>query len=297
MSDKPPFTQKHQTAYHEAGHAVIAWLCNHEVISVTIRPDEEAGSLGTMRHDENSLSELFAPFKLTKNPNAPGAWLFRTSDTTGRPLTNKEQRWETLSEEFLEIEPLERDLLVAAAGEQAERKLGTVPVEPRHTNAIGGVIDFQTPEPTSDFNGDVTGQYGGLGMTSFLGNIGAGTKDGKVGFNLGIARTAFTEGIDGEDDADNSSVRGRIDFNPLNKTNISGRIYASDAFVRLNLTPDTMGTLPGITQIIDANRGVNFVPDANDPDNLQRSDFFSGQIALTQIINSQLVFKAGYASA
>ncbi len=133
MSDKPPFTQKHQTAYHEAGHAVIAWLCNHEVISVTIRPDEEAGSLGTMRHDENSLSDLFAPFKLGKNPNAPGEWLFRNSDTTGRPLTNKEQRWMTLSEEFLEIEPLERDLLVAAAGEQAERKLGTVPVEPRQS--------------------------------------------------------------------------------------------------------------------------------------------------------------------
>ena len=162
------------------------------------------------------------------------------------------------------------------------------------TNAIGGVIDFKTPEPTSTFNGNVLGEYGGLGMIRFLGNVGAGTKDGKAGFNLGVTRTAFTEGIDGDDDADNTSVRGRVDFNPLDKTNISGRIYVSDAFVRLNASPDTFGALPGITQIINANQGVNFVFDANDPDNLQRSDFFSGQIALTQIINSKLVFKAGY---
>ena len=162
------------------------------------------------------------------------------------------------------------------------------------TNAIGGVVDFQTPKTKSNFNGGVIGEYGGLGLKRVRGNVGDGTKDGKFGYNLGVSRIVYSEGIDGEDDAHNTNFQGRIDYNPFSKTNISGRVFASDAFVRLNGNPDTVGTLPGITQIIDANRGVNFSVDANDPDNFQRSDFFSGQVSLTQIINPKLVFKAGY---
>ncbi len=161
------------------------------------------------------------------------------------------------------------------------------------TNAIGGVIDFQTPDPQREFNGSFLGEYGGFGMTRFRGDVGAGTDDGKVAFTTGFSKTKFTEGIDGEDDADNTNFQGRIDFNPFESTNISGRVYLSDAFVRLNSNPDTLGNLP-VGQIIDANVGQNFTTDINDPDNFQRSDFFSGQIALTQIINPQAIFSATY---
>lgn len=161
------------------------------------------------------------------------------------------------------------------------------------TNAIGGVIDFQTPTPRKEFNGSFASEYGGLGLTRFRGDVGSGTSDGKLAFTTGFSKTRFTRGIDGDDDADNLNLQGRVDYNPLENTNISGRLYFSDAFVRLNGSPDTFGTLPG-GQIIDANEGVNFVADQNDPDNFQRSDFFSGQLALTQIINSKAVFSASY---
>ena len=46
--------------------------------------------------------------------------------------------------------------------------------------------------------------------------------------------------------------------------------------------------------IIDADPGVNFVFDANDPDSVQKSNFFSGQGVLTQIINPDLVFQGSY---
>ncbi len=88
----------------------------------------------------------------------------------------------------------------------------------------------------------------------------------------------------------------------------------SDAFVRLNSSPDTIGNLPASSAtIINAvplsrdllrryERGeaitnfgnANFIPDANDADNFQKSQFFTGQVALTQVINSQLVFQASY---
>ena len=163
------------------------------------------------------------------------------------------------------------------------------------TNAIGGTIDFQTTRPTSGFHGSILGEGGNLGFGRFRGNTSYGTDDGKFGFNFGVSRTVFTEGIDREDDANNTNIQMRIEYNPFSKTNISARFFISDAYVRLNSNPDTFGILPLINAtILNANQGVNFVFDANDPDNFQKSKFFNGQVVLTQIINNDLVFQGLY---
>ena len=168
------------------------------------------------------------------------------------------------------------------------------------TNAIGGAIDFQTPEPQSGLHGNISGAFGGLGLGRFRGNLSDGTRDGKFGFNLGVSRTVYTKGIDGEDDAHNTNFQSRIEYNPVREkigygTNISARFFVSDAYVRLNNSPDTFGTLPSNTAtIIDAQQGVNFVFDQNDPDNFQKSKFFNGQIVLTHIFNPGLIFQGYY---
>ncbi len=163
------------------------------------------------------------------------------------------------------------------------------------TNAIGGVIDFQTPKPQSGFHGQIGGAVGGLGLGRFRGNVSDGTNDGKFGFNLGVSRTVYTKGIDGEDDAHNTNSQSRIEYNPFEKTNISARFFVSDAYVRLNSSPDTLGNPPASNAaIIDANQGVNFVFDVNDPDNNQKSKFFNGQLVLTQVFNDKLVFQGYY---
>lgn len=182
------------------------------------------------------------------------------------------------------------------------------------TNAIGGTVDFQTPKPESGLHGNISGAFGGLGLGRFRGNLSNATQDGKFGFNLGVSRTAYTKGIDDDDNANNTNFQSRIEYNPFEKTNISARFFVSDAFVRLNSSPDTIGNLPASNAtIINAvplsrdllrryERGetvtnfgnANFIPDANDADNFQKSQFFSGQVALTQVINSRLVFQANY---
>lgn len=163
------------------------------------------------------------------------------------------------------------------------------------TNAIGGTIDFQTPKPQTGWHGNLSGAFGGLGLGRFRGNTSYGTNDGKFGFNVGISRTAYAEGIDDEDDANNTNFQSRIEINPFKNTNISARFFVSDAFVRLNSNPDTFGTLPvNNATILNANQGVNFVFDSNDPDNFQKSRFFNGQLVLTQIINKNLVFQGFY---
>jgi len=161
------------------------------------------------------------------------------------------------------------------------------------TNSIGGTIDFQTPKPNNGWHGNLSGAFGGLGLGRFRGNTSYGTE--KFGFNVGFSRTAYTEGIDKEDDANNTNFQSRIEINPFQKTNISARFFVSDAFVRLNSNPDTFGTLPANNAtIINARQGVNFGFDANDPDNFQKSKFFNGQIVLTQIINKNLTFQGFY---
>lgn len=168
------------------------------------------------------------------------------------------------------------------------------------TNAIGGTIDFQTPEPRSGMHGGISGAFGGYGLGRFRGNFSDGTKDGKFAFNLGAARTVYTKGIDGEDDAHNTNFQSRIEWNPFSQkigsgTNISARFFVSDAYVRLNNSPDTFGTLPANNQtIINANQGVNFIFDANDPDNFQKSKFFNGQIVLTHVFNANVIFQGYY---
>jgi iron complex outermembrane receptor protein len=184
------------------------------------------------------------------------------------------------------------------------------------TNAVGGTIDFETPKPPPGFHGQMSGAMGGLGLKRFRGNVSDGTKDGKLGFNLGVSRTVYTEGVDGDDDAHNTNFQNRIEYNPFSRTNLSARFFVSDGFVRLNTSPNTIGTLPvSSAQPVDAiplspaelkryengtptgslNIGnATFIPDADDPDNFQKSQFFSGQFAFNQVINDKFSFQSYY---
>jgi iron complex outermembrane receptor protein len=182
------------------------------------------------------------------------------------------------------------------------------------TNAIGGAIDFLTQRPPNGFHGSLLGELGGLGLKRFRGNFSAGSD--LIGFNFGVSRTVFSEGIDREDDAQNTNVNARVEYNPFAKTNVSARFFFSDADVRLNSSPDTIGTLPAsTTTVIDAvplsiaelnryaggvpvnqlNRGgATFIPDTNDPDSFQKSRFFNAQLVLTQAFSDKLLFQGFY---
>lgn len=163
------------------------------------------------------------------------------------------------------------------------------------TNAIGGAVDFQTPVPNvPGWHGNLSGAFGGLGLGRFRGNISRGMLDDKIGFNAGFSRTAYTKGVDGDDRADNTNLQTRIEFKPTSTTTFSGRIFFSDAYVKLNNSPDTLGTLPSTATVIEAIPNVNFIADANDPDNRQRSKFFSGQFVVNHAFSPGLMFQGYY---
>lgn len=161
------------------------------------------------------------------------------------------------------------------------------------TNAIGGVVDLQTPEPSRGTHGQVGINGGSLGFGRFRGNISHGAQSGKFGIGAGLSHTVYVKGIDGDDRAANTNFQTRIDLKPTRKTTISGRIFLSDANVRLNTDPDTRGILPPVSTIIDARQGVNFTHDADDPDRWQETHAFSGQVRGSYAVNEKF-FISGY---
>lgn len=163
------------------------------------------------------------------------------------------------------------------------------------TNAIGGVISFETPSARRGTHGQVSGNFGGMGFGRFRGTLSRGTSDGKYGFGGGFSRTAYTKGIDGDDNADNTNLQMRTDLRPTKKTTISAAFFFSDAKARLNVGPDAAGTLPATNDvIIDAQPFVNFTPDVDDPDAFQRSRFFSGHANVTQQLGKSVVLSGYY---
>ena len=148
---------------------------------------------------------------------------------------------------------------------------------------------FQTPSARPGVHGQVFGRGGGLGLGRFRGNISYGDPGNKFGVNAALSRTAYTKGIDGEDNAGNTNFQSRFDYKPSSKTDLSARLFVSDANVRLNVSPDTFGILPPAGTIIDAKEGINSSPIKTILMPFRSSRFLSGTIFGNYAITSEFV--------
>ncbi|QQS41293.1 MAG: TonB-dependent receptor [Acidobacteriota bacterium] len=158
------------------------------------------------------------------------------------------------------------------------------------TNAIGGVIDLRTAEPRDGFHGNFATEAGGLGYKRVSGGLNGAT--GKFSAGGNFSRTVVSDGIDGEDDVENDGFLGRADYRPFSGTSFGAKLFLNTARFRLNTNPDTLGDIG--TGIIDARPGVNFIPDANDPDSAQENDLLGFQARLEHVLSQSLVARASY---
>ncbi len=170
------------------------------------------------------------------------------------------------------------------------------------SNAIGGVINLVTDEGGGPVHGNVLAEGGGLGMFRARGQLAGGARNNSIVYSAGFSHLNVTRGVDGQDEARNTSGQGRVLFRLTPTTTLSGRIYAANSRLLLNNSPEGIGTLPA-TGIIEAiplslselrryeagvptsqlNVGAaTFIPSANDPDNLRKASFFSGAVIFTQ---------------
>jgi len=182
------------------------------------------------------------------------------------------------------------------------------------TNAIGGVLNLVTDEGGGPFHGSMLGEGGGLGMFRGRGQFAGGSRNNSIVYSAGFSHLNVTRGVDGDDEARNTSGQGRVLFRLTPTMTLSGRIYAANSRLQLNNSPQTIGTLPatGIieaiplspTELLRFEAGVptsqlnvgaaTFIPAANDPDNLRKADFFSGAVTFTQRPTEKFGYSISY---
>ena len=182
------------------------------------------------------------------------------------------------------------------------------------SNAIGGVINLVTDEGGGPIHGNVLAEGGGLGMFRGRGQVAGGTRNNSIVYSAGLSHLNVTRGVDGQDEARNTSGQGRVLFRPTPTATLSGRIYAATSRLQLNNSPQGIGTLPA-TGIIEAiplsltelrryEAGVptsqlnvgnaTFIPAANDADNLRKASFFSGAAIFTQRPTDKFGYSISY---
>src|SRR5437868_7372930 len=182
------------------------------------------------------------------------------------------------------------------------------------SNAIGGVINLVTDEGGGPIHGNVLAEGGGLGMFRGRGQVAGGTRNNSIVYSAGLSHLNVTRGVDGQDEARNTSGQGRVLFRLTPTATLSGRIYAATSRLQLNNSPQGIGTLPA-TGIIEAiplsltelrryearvptsqlNVGnATFIPAANDADNLRKASFFSGAVIFTQRPTDKFGYSISY---
>ncbi len=169
------------------------------------------------------------------------------------------------------------------------------------TNAIGGVINVITNEGGGAFHGNVLGEGGGLGLFRGRAQFAGGMNQNRFVYSAGVSHLNVANGVDGQDEARNTSGQGRVLFRLTSTAALSGRIYTATSRVQLNNSPEGIGILPA-TGIIDAvplapsellryEAGVppsqlnvgpaTYIPGANDPDNEREANFFAGAVTFS----------------
>src|SRR6266576_2228418 len=119
------------------------------------------------------------------------------------------------------------------------------------SNAIGGVINLVTDEGGGPFHGTLLGEGGGLGTFRGRAKFGGGARNNTIAYSAGFSHLNVSRGIDGQDEARNTTGQGRVVFRLTPTATLSGRIYAANSRLQLNNSPQTVGTIAP-TGIIDA---------------------------------------------
>lgn len=182
------------------------------------------------------------------------------------------------------------------------------------SNAIGGVINLVSDEGGGPFHGSLLAEGGGLGMFRGRAQIAGGARNNSVVYSAGFSHLNLSRGLDDQDEARNTSAQGRILLSLTPTATIVGRIYTSNSRLQLNNSPLTIGNLPpsGIIEAVALSPGeqrryeagvpsstlnlgtANFIPAANDPDNLRKANFFSGAVIFAQRPNETFGYTISY---
>jgi iron complex outermembrane receptor protein len=148
------------------------------------------------------------------------------------------------------------------------------------SHAIGGAVNLITASGYGRPSADVSAEAGGLGFSRVTAHTAGGALADRATFSLGAGYTRTLRGVDGDDDARNTSVQGRGSVRLGASARVTVRFYGSDALSSINESPAALGPLPA-TGFVEAGPAT-FAPGANDPDDVRASNFLSTLVSLEQ---------------
>ena len=170
------------------------------------------------------------------------------------------------------------------------------------TNAVGGVINIVTAQGGGPPRGSLLLEGGSLDFFRGRARIAGGLSEDRVTYSIGLSHVNVGEGLDGDDEAKNTSVQGQIRWRPSATTTLSARLYTADTFSKVNETPQSVGSIPatGIIEAVPLSQSevrrfeegapvseldlgaANLIPSANDPDSTRDTRLVSAAVSFEQ---------------
>jgi len=181
------------------------------------------------------------------------------------------------------------------------------------SNAIGGLVNLMTDQGGGPACGQVQLEGGSLGLFRGRGRIAGGQKEGRLLYSAGLAHLNVTRGVDRDAAAHNTSGQGFVKYLFKPSLSLSGRVMASDVFLRLNDSPfaappanlPTTGNVRAIPLSPEQQRlreagltftlgNATFIPDLDDPDNRREARYFTGAVMLAHQVNEAVSWHLAY---
>lgn len=183
------------------------------------------------------------------------------------------------------------------------------------TNAVGGVVNVVTEEGGSPLHGQLQAEAGNLGLYRGRGSVAGGAFGDRLKYSAGFLHLNVTDGVDGNDANRSTGGQGfaRYDLTPT--LSVSGRLWASDDFVQLNISPATggipaanfpaTGIVPAIPLSPEGVRITNaggrpdfgnatFIPGRDDPDSRRSSRFYTTAFILRHMLTPRASWQTSY---
>lgn len=183
------------------------------------------------------------------------------------------------------------------------------------TNAVGGVINVISQEGGAPLHGQLLAEAGNLGLYRGRGSLAGGVFDNRLRFSGSLLHLNVTDGVDGNDATRSTGGQGFAAYQLNPAMSISGRIWASDDFVQLNISPMTTG-LPAANfppgSVVSAQvlspagvallnsggtpnySGVTLIPGRDDPDNRRSSRFYTSAFIFRHTLSPRVNWQASY---
>lgn len=183
------------------------------------------------------------------------------------------------------------------------------------TNAVGGVVNVISQDGGSPVQGSLLLEGGQLGLFRGRASVGGGAWGDRLRYSGSLLHLNIVNGVDGNDANRSTGGQGFARFDLTPNMNITGRVWASDDFVQLNVSPNADPvpvenipdqTIVPVRMLSPENvrlllaggtpnyTGVTLVPGLDDPDNRRASRHYTTAVIFRHALSPNADWQSSY---